>query len=118
GSSDGCTIGGTTTGNLLDTDPLLGPLQDNGGPTFTQAIDTNSPAYNAGNPGAASGTFPCETTDQRGAARPQDGRCDVGAFEAGNADLTPPTTSASTDSQPNAAGWYRSAVVTVTLTAT
>src|SRR5207249_2401233 len=36
GDPTGCTILGTTTGNLLFADPLLGPLQNNGGPTFTR----------------------------------------------------------------------------------
>lgn len=43
-----CTIGGTTTGNLLNVDPLLGPLQENGGPTLTHALLPGSPAIDAG----------------------------------------------------------------------
>ena len=34
----------TGTGNLLDVDPLLGPLADNGGPTQTHALLPGSPA--------------------------------------------------------------------------
>jgi hypothetical protein len=52
-------------------DPLLGPLEDNGGPTATMALLDGSPAI-----GAGSG---CPETDQRGIAR--DGRCDIGAFQ-------------------------------------
>jgi Right handed beta helix region len=37
GNNSGTTITGTTTGNQLNVDPKLGPLQNNGGPTFTQA---------------------------------------------------------------------------------
>jgi len=51
----------------------LQPLADNGGPTMTLAITTDSAAFNAGT---------CEvTTDQRGVTRPQGPACDVGAFE-------------------------------------
>jgi len=31
-------------GDQINTDPLLGPLQDNGGPTFTHALLPGSPA--------------------------------------------------------------------------
>jgi len=65
------------TGDLLNTDPLLGPLQDNGGPTFTHALLPGSPAIDAGNP-----TCPPPATDQRGTVRPQGDACDIGAFEA------------------------------------
>jgi len=57
------------TAVLLD----LQPLADNGGPTQTHAITTDSAAFNAGS---------CEVdTDQRGVTRPQGPTCDVGAFE-------------------------------------
>jgi hypothetical protein len=52
-------------------DPLLGPLQDNGGPTLTIALLPGSPALGAG--------AGCPPTDQRGTAR-TDG-CDIGAFQ-------------------------------------
>lgn len=55
-------------------DPLLGPLQYNGGPTFTRALQSNSPAVNHGDPSAP-------TQDQRGYYRA--GVCDIGAFEFG-----------------------------------
>ena len=46
----------------LSGDPLLGPLRDNGGPTLTRALPSNSPALNRG---------ACtEPSDQRGRARP------------------------------------------------
>ncbi len=66
----------------LSGDPLLGPLQDNGGPTQTHALLVNSPARDSGD------DITCEATDQRGTARPQDGNgdsvatCDMGAYEA------------------------------------
>jgi predicted outer membrane repeat protein len=64
-------------GNLPGVDPLLGPLQDNGGTTPTQALLVGSPAINAGNNG---GQLP---TDQRGAGfeRIVDQKVDMGAFE-------------------------------------
>lgn len=61
------------SGNPLTGDPLLGTLQDNGGPTRTMLPGASSPAL-----GAAT----CTTgdTDQRGVARPT-GACAVGAVE-------------------------------------
>ena len=38
----------TGPGDQINTDPLLGPLQDNGGPTFTHALLPGSPAIDAG----------------------------------------------------------------------
>ena len=57
------------------TDPQIGPLQDNAGPTDTRALPATSPAVDAG---AAQG---CPVTDQRGLPRPQGNGCDIGAFE-------------------------------------
>src|SRR5262249_26869582 len=62
--------------DLTDTDPLLGPLADHGGPTFTHALLPGSPALDAGV--AVAGL----TTDQRGVARPQGAGPDIGAFES------------------------------------
>lgn len=59
-------------GALLD--PMLGPLQNNGGPTLTHALLPGSPAIDAG-------TCNGLTLDQRGVARPYNGICDIGAFE-------------------------------------
>jgi len=71
--SDGsCNL--TDVTDLPNTDPLLGPLADNGGPTETHALQSGSPAIGAG--GAA-----CEATDQRGVTRPQGDACDIGAYE-------------------------------------
>jgi CSLREA domain-containing protein len=70
-------------GNVFG-DPVLGPLQDNGGPTKTEAIGPGSAALDAG-----SG---CEPTDQRGLFRSgAAGPCDIGAFELG-ATAPPPAT--------------------------
>jgi len=50
----------TGAGDQINTDPLLGPLQDNGGPTFTHELLTGSPAIDQGK------NFSGSTTDQRG----------------------------------------------------
>ena len=56
-------------------DPLLGPLQDNGGPTRTHALSPGSPALNAGKVSAA------VSFDQRGFPRVVGSKPDIGAFE-------------------------------------
>jgi hypothetical protein len=63
--------------DLLDVDPLLGPLQDNGGPTFTMALLNGSPAIDAGDNTGAS------DWDQRGPGYPRivNAIIDIGAFE-------------------------------------
>ena len=79
----GCALSGSTTGNLIGVDPLLGPLQANGGSTRTHALLAGSPAVDAGNP-AAPGSQPaaCLPVDQRGKQRPDGAACDIGAFES------------------------------------
>jgi predicted outer membrane repeat protein len=67
-------------GDQINTDPLLGPLQNNGGPTFTHALSPHSPAINAGDPRFT----PPPSYDQRGSpfVRVFNGRIDIGSFEA------------------------------------
>jgi uncharacterized repeat protein (TIGR01451 family) len=73
-SSD-ASCGFTDAGSLPSTDPKLGSLADNGGPTDTRKPDSTSPAIDAGtNTG-------CPATDQRGDPRPQGAGCDMGALE-------------------------------------
>lgn len=74
-SDDGAGGFLTAAGDVINTDPLLGPLQDNGGPTFTHALLAGSPALDAGDPASTL------TTDQRGSPRPVNGRSDIGAVE-------------------------------------
>jgi hypothetical protein len=56
------------------SDPKLGTLADNGGPTQTCAVPADSPASGAGDPALAG------TTDQRGLPRGADG-VDIGAYQ-------------------------------------
>ncbi len=80
----GCTITGNTVGNITGQNPLLGPLQNNGGATWTQALLAGSPAIDKGNPSTpGSGLAACLATDQRGATRPMGAACDIGAYEYG-----------------------------------
>jgi hypothetical protein len=65
---------GYSATDLLDVDPGLGPLQDNGGPTVTHALLAGSPALNAGNPNQLG------VPDQRGVVRT--GGVNVGAYQA------------------------------------
>ena len=93
----GITDGGgnLTTGSAADA--KLGPLQNNGGPTQTQALLPGSPAIDAGTlPGT--GEF-----DQRGAgfARVSNGRVDIGAYEVqSRAPLASDTKASGTVGQP------------------
>ena len=61
------------------TNPMLGPLAWNGGPTQTMALLTGSPAIGAGSIALIAGIV----TDQRGAPRINGGTVDIGAFESG-----------------------------------
>lgn len=67
-----CDLGPTS---LADTDPELGPLADNGGPTLSYTLPPTSPAVDAGN------TATCLPLDQRNTFRPQQENCDIGAIE-------------------------------------
>ena len=66
-------------GDQIDTDPMLGPLQDNGGPTLTHELLTGSPAINVGTPNFT----PPPLYDQRGVGHDRvfGGRIDIGSFE-------------------------------------
>ena len=67
-------------GDQISTNPGLGPLRNNGGPTNTHALLRGSPALNAApKPSTACGLG--ITVDQRGVKRPQGNKCDIGAYE-------------------------------------
>jgi hypothetical protein len=69
-----------TTCPGINADPLLGPLQDNGGPTWTMALGAGSAAIDAGDD-AICAAPPVNNLDQRGFARPWGAHCDIGAVE-------------------------------------
>lgn len=64
----------------INADPKLGPLQDNGGPTWTMALGPGSAAIDAGDD-AICAADPVNNLDQRGMTRPQGAQCDIGALE-------------------------------------
>ncbi|HEX6385971.1 MAG TPA: choice-of-anchor Q domain-containing protein, partial [Anaerolineae bacterium] len=86
----GCIITGFNDGNVFGIDPVLGPLQNNGGRTFTHALLAGSPAINGGDPtGCRDYDNALLTTDQRVFAR--NGVCDIGAFEYNSPGPAAPT---------------------------
>ena len=82
-------------GDQINTDPVLGPLRDNGGSTFTHALLPGSPALNAGDPNFT----PPPDYDQRGPgfSRVANSRVDIGSFE-----VQGPTPTATTTPTPTA----------------
>lgn len=85
-SDGGCTITGDVAGNVIGKDAQLAVLAKNDGPTRTQLPQPGSPAIDAGNPATATGSGnTCARADQRGVARDQAGRCDIGAAEVSTA---------------------------------
>jgi uncharacterized repeat protein (TIGR01451 family) len=79
--SDGSCFSASTPHDLTSSDPNVGQLAENGGPTPTAALPAGSPAI-----GLAIAAD-CPTTDQRGDARLA-GFCDAGAFQSVDADLS------------------------------
>ncbi|MBP7688090.1 MAG: right-handed parallel beta-helix repeat-containing protein, partial [Thermoflexales bacterium] len=74
-SSDAsCAI--TTTGDLSNTNPLLGAFANNGGFTQSFVPSITSPAVNAGDNAV------CPGDDQRGVLRPIGSACDIGSIES------------------------------------
>ena len=118
GNTSGSGSTNWSDSDLLNQDPLIGPLQNNGGPTNTHALLQGSPAIDRAT------NFGCPSTDQRGFTRTDgdaDGTatCDIGAFEAANTkptitdlrpapgsktrDRTPPIAATVSDAQTNLA---------------
>ncbi len=80
-------------GSFLTQSPDLGPLQDNGGPTWTHALLAGSPAIDYGMTCTWDDDLDPKTpevpllSDQRGWLRPARSACDSGAYEFGSAPL-------------------------------
>ncbi|MEM7111756.1 MAG: choice-of-anchor Q domain-containing protein [Chloroflexota bacterium] len=74
-----CAAGATT---MTGIDPVLGVLQNNGGATETQTINSGSVAFDAIPVVNGSCNDTGITTDQRGETRPQESACDMGAYES------------------------------------
>ena len=85
-------------GDQLNVNPLLGPLQDNGGPTFTCALLPGSPAIDAGD------NTDAPLSDQRGFTRIVNGTIDIGAYELQTASTVSTTTTLT--SSPNPSDYY------------
>jgi hypothetical protein len=93
---DGASCNFTKPTDQQNTDPMLEPLADNGGPTRTHALKITSPAID--NATAVEGI----SADQRGVSRPHGGGYDIGAFElealaAPTIDLESPSDSGTSD---------------------
>lgn len=88
-------------GDQINTDAMLGPLQNNGGPTFTHELLKGSPAIDAGDPNFT----PPPYYDQRGPgfSRVRNDRIDVGSFEvqAGSGPTPTPTPTATSTARPS-----------------
>jgi hypothetical protein len=117
------TCGFASAGDLINTNPSLGPLADNGGSTRTLALLAGSAAIDHVVASCTDQQGSPLGVDQRGVTRPQDGddngvaRCDVGAFElqAGN---TPTATNTATPTATRTNTPTRTSTPTRTPTAT
>ncbi len=82
-NDESCRFSGE--GNIVNVDPRLSPLANNGGFTLTHALQSGSPAIDAArdiycSPQNTSFSEP-RTRDQRGISRPAGTSCDIGAYE-------------------------------------
>lgn len=90
----------------VNAEPALGTLQNNGGPTFTMAITSTSPAYSKASASVCAAATPngAGGVDQRGDPRKTSIACDIGAFEvqpvATPTPIPVPPTGAGTGSSP------------------
>ena len=90
---------GWVSSDLVNKNPLLAPLANNGGPTLTMALMAGSPALGAGDVALLTNPpfpGPPPFTDQRGLPRTRNGTVDIGAYE-----LQPVTVGSSGGGTPN-----------------
>jgi predicted outer membrane repeat protein len=73
--STSCEVRTSGKSVVINADPMLGPLQNNGGATETHALLAGSPAI-----GVVTTTALCKAPDQRGQTRAVP--CDLGSYEA------------------------------------
>jgi hypothetical protein len=83
---DNDTCGLSASSSLTETVPMVLPLADNGGATWTNAILPGSPAIDV-IPPVTNGCGSTFMTDQRGVSRPQWNGCDIGSYEAAASEL-------------------------------
>ena len=77
-----CVVHGATSTDIYNVPPGVASLAPNGGSTQTMALESTSAALDKGDPSTpGTGGTACAAADQRGFLRPQNGRCDMGAFE-------------------------------------
>jgi hypothetical protein len=95
GSTTGCSFASISS-DKINMDPMVAPLDSNGGPTKTHTLYNGSPAIDSGNPaGCSDSSGVLLAVDQRGLPRLADGDsdgtsvCDIGAIEAVPGELVP-----------------------------
>jgi CSLREA domain-containing protein len=88
-SANSChLITASPSNSLVNTNPLLAPLADNGGQTLTRGLYDTSPAIDRVPSGAE--CTAATAVDQRGVGRPVGTACDAGAFEGSVGPVPPP----------------------------
>jgi hypothetical protein len=87
-------------GDQINTNPVLGPLQNNAGLTFTHELLPGSPAIDTGDPNFTPPPF----FDQRGQGFPRvmNGRIDKGSFEVQSGGTPTPTSTPTATPTPTA----------------
>jgi hypothetical protein len=99
GTSPLIAANGDLGSNHFNTNPLLGPLQNNGGVTLTMALQAGSAAIGAGVSSSSIGMVP--STDQTGGPRPANSP-DIGAFQTPFSPSPSPSPSPTTSPGPGA----------------
>ncbi|MHB8648080.1 MAG: choice-of-anchor Q domain-containing protein, partial [Thermomicrobiales bacterium] len=99
------TTGGTgfVGSDLQNVNAHLGPFTNNGGPTYTMALQSGSPAIGAANTAICAASPPngAGGVDQREHSRAPDS-CSIGAYEVPPNPLPPPKPTAPTVGSPTA----------------